>query len=238
MTNQCFVCERPISPLAEYCRRCLRHLPHRHRAAYSMALKAAWNPILQVFICFYTGLILEENDRSNPWYLSYDHRIPQDINTLVVCARWVNSMKTSLSDDEFKAVDIELDRSHKAKEPFNMAVCEFKYWKGPADQKPKKKETADISRNAEHRRMHSMPPEAKPAFFILRGLPGNRQKRSELHRTCPTTSKCMGRKTAVLHMLPDRPGSRAPRPEKPAVHNIRTPDTEATPKSGCRRGIR
>ena len=113
-------------------------LPNYNRHAYADALKAAWNPILRAFICFYTGLILEENDRSDPWYLSFDHRIPGDIKTLVVCARWVNDMKGTFSDTEFRAVSIELDRSHKAREPFNMAVCDFKYWKGPADQKPRK----------------------------------------------------------------------------------------------------
>lgn len=98
-------------------------------------MKAAWNPVLDAFICFYTCLILEENDGSDPWFLSFDHRIPGDAKTLVVCARWVNNMKTSLADDEFMAVTIELDRSHDAQEPFNMAVADFKYWRGPADHK-------------------------------------------------------------------------------------------------------
>jgi len=139
MIKKCDICGEPISVYAKYCRHCLRHIPPNESAACARALKAAWNPILKAFICFYTGVVLEENDFSSPWYMTFDHRIPGKKGDLVVCARWVNNMKATLSDTELKAVIIEFDRSKKAKEPFNMAVAEFKYWKGPADQKPRKR---------------------------------------------------------------------------------------------------
>jgi hypothetical protein len=47
-------------------------------------------------------------------------------------------MKNQLSEEEFKAVIIEFARCREAGEPFNLAVAEFKYWKGPALLKPGK----------------------------------------------------------------------------------------------------
>jgi len=136
--HPCKICQATITTRAEVCPRCRRHITNVEYTAHLLALLAAWDPVAKGFRCFYTGVLLEENDKSDPWYLAFDHRIPGKKGDLVVCARWVNSMKTALSDDEFRAVIIELDRSRKAKEPFNMAVAEFKYWKGPADHKPKK----------------------------------------------------------------------------------------------------
>jgi hypothetical protein len=139
MNNICFVCETLILPFFKYCPRCGIHIdPRRERLASALALKAAFDKKTNRFICFYTGVALEETDRTSPWYLTFDHRIPGQKGDLVVCARWINNMKCTFSDKEFKAISIELDRSHKAKEPFNMAVAEFKYWKGPADQEPRK----------------------------------------------------------------------------------------------------
>jgi hypothetical protein len=88
------------------------------------------------FRCYYTGVILEERDLSSPWYITFDHRIPGKKGDLVVCAAWVNSMKNQLSEEEFKAVIIELARCREAGEPFNMAVARFEYWRGWVSPKP------------------------------------------------------------------------------------------------------
>jgi hypothetical protein len=103
-----------------------------------LAMQAAWDPIAKGFRCYYTGIILELYDLTSPWYITFDHRIPGKIGDLVVCAAWVNSMKNQLSEDEFKAVIIEFARCKEAGEPFNLAVAEFKYWRGPARLNPGK----------------------------------------------------------------------------------------------------
>jgi hypothetical protein len=139
MTSACYICCGVVPPRHKYCPRCLFHffkLPDT--LAHARALKAAWDPIAKGFRCFYTGGLLEEKDLSSPWYLTFDHRIPGKKGDLVVCAAWVNLMKNQLSEKEFGAIIIELARCREAGEPFNMAVAQFKYWRGWAPPKPAK----------------------------------------------------------------------------------------------------
>jgi hypothetical protein len=137
--HQCWICCGAIPAVNKYCPRCMFHifkLPDT--LAHVRALKAAWDPIVKGFRCYYTGVLLEEKDLSSPWYITFDHRTPGKKGDLVVCAAWVNSMKTQLSEEEFGAIIIELARCREAGEPFNMAVAEFKYWRAPARLKPGK----------------------------------------------------------------------------------------------------
>jgi hypothetical protein len=141
MTHYCHICKNVVPPRFTYCPRCHKHFDKRHETlAHVLALIAAWDPIRNGFVCFYTGVILDENDPSSPWYLTFDHKIPGKKGDLVVCAAWVNSMKNQLSDEEFKAIIIELARCREAGEPFNLAVAQFKYWRAPARPEPGKPE--------------------------------------------------------------------------------------------------
>jgi hypothetical protein len=54
------------------------------------------------FRCYYTGIILEEYQTKSPFYLTFDHIIPGDNSKLVCCARFINELKTSQSEAEFK----------------------------------------------------------------------------------------------------------------------------------------
>jgi len=135
----CYICCGTVPRRYKYCARCYEHLDQRKETqAHILAMKAAWDPIAKGFRCYYTGVLLELYDLSNPWYITFDHRIPGKIGDLVVCAAWVNSMKTQLSEEEFKAVIMEFARCKQAGEPFNLAIAKFKYWRGPALPKPPK----------------------------------------------------------------------------------------------------
>ena len=135
----CYICCGAVPPRYKYCARCNEYLDQgREISAHVLALKAAWDPVAKGFRCYYTNVILEERDLSSPWYITFDHRIPGKKGDLVVCAAWVNSMKNQLSEEEFKAVIIELARCREAGEPFNMAVAKFEYWRGGVSPKPKK----------------------------------------------------------------------------------------------------
>jgi len=90
----------------------------------------AYDPVSDTFLCHYTGLPVDLKDPGSPWYLNYDHVIPGDENRLVVAANFVNVMKSELSEDEFRAVIIELAHHFDTGEPFDMGVCAFKYWTG------------------------------------------------------------------------------------------------------------
>ena len=129
--DKCPICEKPPVPHTLYCARC-----HRFADApdFSMvklqALKEAYDPVSDTFICHYTGVPVDLKDPGSPWYLNYDHVIPGDESRLVVAANFVNVMKSELSEDEFRAVIIELAHHFETKEPFDMGVCAFKYWTG------------------------------------------------------------------------------------------------------------
>ena len=129
----CHICKTVVPPRFTYCPRCHKHFDNSHETtAHVLALIAAWDPKRNCFVCFYTGVPLDEDDPSSPWYITFDHRIPGKKGDLVACAAWVNLMKNQLSEEEFRAVITELARCREAGEPFNMAVAEFKYWRVPA----------------------------------------------------------------------------------------------------------
>jgi len=141
MTDTCYICCGVVPPRHRYCARCYGHIYKRlEEKARAIALKAAWDPIRKGFRCYYTDVILDENDLNSPWYLTFDHRTPGKKGDLVVCAAWVNLMKNRLSEQEFRAVIIELARCRAAGDMFDMAVAEFKYWKGSTRLGPKKHE--------------------------------------------------------------------------------------------------
>jgi hypothetical protein len=93
------------------------------------ALKESYDPATDSFLCHYTGFAVNLENLGRPWDLTYDHPTPGDGSRLVVAAYWVNVMKTQLSEDEFRAVIIEMARSFETGEPFRMEVCAFKYWR-------------------------------------------------------------------------------------------------------------
>jgi len=61
--------------------------------------------------------------------------IPRKAKTMVVCAYFINDMKSNLSGDEFWAIVMEYDR-HRKGAPFNRDIVEFLYWHRKA--KPEK----------------------------------------------------------------------------------------------------
>jgi hypothetical protein len=89
-----------------YCSRCRRFVSmHPTRQShYINALKEAWSAKEDGFLCHYTGARVDDDDPESPWYLSFDHRVPGDVRTLVVAAWWVNAMKHALSEEGFWAV--------------------------------------------------------------------------------------------------------------------------------------
>ena len=128
--DKCLLCEKPPVPHTLYCARC-----HKMADApdFSMvmlqALKEAYDPATDSFLCHYTGVAVDLENLGRPWDLTYDHPTPGDGSRLVVAAYWVNVMKTQLSEDEFRAVIIEMARCFETGQPFRLEVCGFKYWK-------------------------------------------------------------------------------------------------------------
>jgi hypothetical protein len=91
-------------------------------------MKAAWAPSKDGFMCKYTGVKLDDEDPRSPWYLSFDHGVPGNKNSIVVTAYWLNLMKTALSAQEFWSVVLEYDRYLREDGEFDRDVAEFIYW--------------------------------------------------------------------------------------------------------------
>jgi hypothetical protein len=130
--TDCAICGGPSFASSIYCKRCRRYTlwAGRDRRMHAIAMKRAWSPKENGFLCSYTGVRLDDDDPRSPWYLTFDHRIPGDKGTLVVAAWWVNAMKTALSDSEFWAVVMEYDRYMREGGEFDRHVVDFEYWKG------------------------------------------------------------------------------------------------------------
>ena len=123
---------RPRHRFARLCKRCKKLVDRvdiRRRAdreARIRALKDAWRD--SVFHCHYTGIRLDENDRRDPRYLTFDHRTPRQEDDVVVAAACINDMKSDLTEDEFWAVVREL-AAKDAGGRFDARVLNLSHWK-------------------------------------------------------------------------------------------------------------
>jgi len=124
----CIVCKRP-KETTYYCARC-RNLVERvaDRLVKRKALQDGWCEALGRFICYYTGIELEETDWKSPHYLSFDHLTPGAREPQKACTQWVNRMKTVLSEDEFRAFIRELARFLGGEGPFRKRKLRFRHW--------------------------------------------------------------------------------------------------------------
>lgn len=129
--TQCRICGKEPVPATRYCARCHKYAddPHFSKAQLN-ALIEAYDPVRDRFICYYTGVPLDEDDPGSPWYINFDHVIPRDGRRLVVAANFINVMKSEMTEEEFRAVIIELARHLETGEPFNTDVLKLKYWTG------------------------------------------------------------------------------------------------------------
>jgi hypothetical protein len=133
-TERCIICGDPSHPSSVYCPRCRMFFRTDHECLERRkALKAAWDPVRRKFICFYTGVELDDADFEGPWSVSFDHGVPGKKGDLVVAALWVSLMKVDLARDEFYAVIKELARVIETGDNFDERVCRFLYWKRRKD---------------------------------------------------------------------------------------------------------
>ena len=131
--DACVVCGGPPWRGSIYCDRCREFIFWRgyDRARRAAALKRTWDPKAGAFICQYTGVPVEDGDPTSPWYISFDHAVPGDPESIVVAAVWINSMKNALARDEFWAVVREYDRYLREGGEFDRHVVDYEYWRGP-----------------------------------------------------------------------------------------------------------
>jgi len=124
----CVVCGLPTRTLY-YCDRCRRLVQRTNdRLVKRKALQESWDRIRQRFICYWTGIELEEVDWKSPHFVSFDHLTPGVKEPQVACANWVNRMKTMLTEDGFRIFVRELARFLRGEGPFRKKKLRFEDW--------------------------------------------------------------------------------------------------------------
>ena len=125
----CCICGKPKSSThTVYCSTCsytarrmrLRRLPAKTR-------QAIWDYIRKYgYVCYYTGMPLELNNRHDPWYLVFDHFNPRDPYKMVITSYLVNEMKNDLTEDEFWYYIAQLANHFRKGTPVRKR--KLKYW--------------------------------------------------------------------------------------------------------------
>jgi hypothetical protein len=135
--KECLACG--LEPLKGflYCQRCRRILfSEAERTAKREALRKAYDAAAGGFRCHYTGVLLDLGDTSDPWHLSFDHRLPGRKGNIAVTSVIINNMKSELSDGEFRKVVVELAKHFETGEPYDRDVIGFEYWDRPRMPRP------------------------------------------------------------------------------------------------------
>jgi hypothetical protein len=109
-----------------------------HKNVRKKALKAAWSKEADAFLCYYTGIKLDLTGPFGPFYLTFDHAIPGDNTRFVVCARFINEMKSQMSETEFRTNIRLLARHFRTGEPIDQSLFKLEYFR----RKPKARERA------------------------------------------------------------------------------------------------
>jgi len=72
-------------------------------------MKDRWDRKRRAFTCYFTGLALSDDDRTHPLYARWEHLQPESTD-VTLAAAFVNSMKTNLSETQFRQITAELAR--------------------------------------------------------------------------------------------------------------------------------
>jgi hypothetical protein len=129
----CHVCGGERIRCGWYCARCRRLVRggcHDNNIREA-ALKCAFVPARNGFVCRYTHVLLDDRSPKRPCSVSFDHKIPGR-QEQVVCAYFVNCMKTDLTDTEFRAVLRELTNHWRLGTPFETGVIDAGRYAGAA----------------------------------------------------------------------------------------------------------
>src|SRR5665213_908062 len=98
----CWVCGDPVHRYnAKFCLRCAKFGARMRTKRFPPAtVKAIWEWIRQNgYVCYYTGMLLELENRKSPRYLVFDHWIPGDPSKVVITSFVVNDMKADMTQE-------------------------------------------------------------------------------------------------------------------------------------------
>ena len=102
--KKCYICSKPVySNHSMYCPIC-RQFAVRMSAKRlpPSTIEDIWNYVRRYgYVCYYTGMSLDMENRKSPWYGVLDHWIPQNSKKVVLTSSLINEMKSDLTEKEF-----------------------------------------------------------------------------------------------------------------------------------------
>ena len=113
---------------AKFCLRCAKFGRRMRVKRFTReAVDAIWDYVRRYgYVCYYTKLKLDLEDRRSNRYLVFDHLIPRDPRRVVITANVINEMKSDMSEDEFKDTVCQLADHFRKATPVNLKP--FVYW--------------------------------------------------------------------------------------------------------------
>jgi len=125
----CWACSDPVHRFnAKFCLRCARFGQRMRTKRFPPeTVKAIWEYIRRYgYLCYYTGMLLELEDRKSPRYLVFDHWIPGDPAKVVLCCAFINEMKSDMAEDEFRDTVCQVADHFRKGTP--VVLKPFVYW--------------------------------------------------------------------------------------------------------------
>jgi len=110
--QKCSLCGKPgFSTQSPYCRACSHFCFRMSNERFSPKVRQDLKNYVRKrrgFFCHYTEMELDVFDKSNPYFLEFDHLVPGDPRKIVTTSAWINEMKGDLIFKEFKGSVVQL----------------------------------------------------------------------------------------------------------------------------------
>jgi hypothetical protein len=133
----CKICGHPALYHTNRCARCTKFCEKTTlKSVRRDALIKAWSKEADAFLCYYTGVKLEDYETGSPFYLTFDHLDPEDRTKVVCAARFVNELKDAMTEPEFR-INIPLLAKHfRTGEPIDRSLFRVDHYHGKDGKKP------------------------------------------------------------------------------------------------------
>jgi len=93
-SKQCCMCEKPVFSIKSiYCRECSHFCARMSDERFPPEVREDLKNYVREhrgYYCYYTGMKLDVFDKSNPYFLEFDHIIPGDPRHMVMTSAWLN----------------------------------------------------------------------------------------------------------------------------------------------------
>ena len=109
---KCSLCgKRGFSDKSPYCRECSHFCARLTNERFPPEAQEALKDDVRKnrgYYCFYTGMKLNVFNKSDPYFLEFDHLVPGDPRNIVMTSAWFNELKNDLTFKELKGSVVQL----------------------------------------------------------------------------------------------------------------------------------